>query len=584
MPNREPVASLLGGKYRILDRLGGGGLGDVYRGEHTSTARPVAVKILRPDLATEKALVSRFFQEAQAVNKIRHPNIVDILDAGMSEGTAFVAMECLSGEASSSALARLGKLSFQAVVAIGVEVLDALDAAHRAGVVHRDLKPENVFLHRPMADVPVTVKVLDFAADRLYAASSAGPRLHVPIAMGTTDYVSPEQAVGDAVTDGRTDIFSLAIVLFELLTGQRPFRAATAVATAYRVVHAPQPTFAEVGLPAHPMLEAIIGKALSKRPADRYATAADFARELLRAAPDPRRRAQALQEVLGDPASGTLPAHSPSTAPRPASSPPLSSAPPYHRSSVSALRISLSSRPPDFGSGFPPEATDARSSSVAPPPSESMRSSRPSSGRERATSAPPAMAGATNCHVRGHVLRAADHFILGAHGATVRDRILARLPARYSDDFRHGSITGVVLYDLDVFDAYAGAANAIVLGNEPNRWREIGRGSVEGELASLMRTMRTLSRSADEAALFRRCLAIWSRFTDFGAWTTDLKREGEVVVHVSDLGPAPLTLRQWLVGVVEQTLRHAGHTGTTVAMRAGEAPRTPELDLLIHLR
>ena len=185
------------------------------------------------------------------------------------------------------------------------------------------------------------------------------------------------------------------------------------------------------------------------------------------------------------------------------------------------------------------------------------------------------------CHVRGHVLRATDHFILGAHGAAVRDRILARLPARYSDDFRHGSITGVVLYDLDVFESYAAAANAIVLGNEVTRWREIGRGSVQGELSSLM---RTLSRSADEAALFRRCTAVWSRFADFGAWTTELKREGEAVVHVSDLGPAPLTLRQWLVGVVEQTLRSSGHTGTTVAMRAGDGPRTSELDLLIYLR
>jgi hypothetical protein len=179
------------------------------------------------------------------------------------------------------------------------------------------------------------------------------------------------------------------------------------------------------------------------------------------------------------------------------------------------------------------------------------------------------------------VLRAADHVILGVHGAAVRDRILARLPARYSDDFRHGSITGVVLYGLDVFEAYASAANAIVLGNEPNRWREIGRESVEGELASLM---RTVARSNDEASLFRRCNALWSRLTDFGVWTTELKRESEAVVHVSELGPAPLTLRQWLVGVVEQTLRRAGHTGTTVALRAGDNPRTSELDLLIYLR
>jgi serine/threonine-protein kinase len=577
MPNRETVTSLLGGKYRILDRLGGGGLGDVYRAEQTATGRPAAIKILRADLASETALIQRFFQEAQAVNKIRHPNIVDLLDAGTSEGVAFLAMECLSGEASSAALARLGRLSFQAVAAIGIEVLEALDAAHRAGVVHRDLKPDNVFLHRPMADVPVVVKVLDFGADRLYGSTSSTLRL--PLSLGTTDYVSPEQALGEPV-DGRTDIFSLAIVMFELLTGQRPFRAATAVATAYRVAHAAPPTFAEVGLPAHPMLESIIGKALSKRPADRYPTAADFARELLRTAPDARRRAQALQEVLGDPASGVLPTVRPSAPPGPTGSPSFAPGP-MHRSSVSALRMSLSSRPPDFGSSPGSDANDARSASTSPPASESLRSMRPGAGRERTTSLPPAMPAPAYCHVRGHVLRATDHYILGTHGAAVRDRILARLPARYSDDFRHGSITGVVLYDLDVFESYAAAASAIVLGSEVTRWREIGRGSAEGELSSLM---RTLSRSSDEAALFRRCHALWSRFLDFGTWTADVKREGEAVVHVSDIGPAPLPLRQWLVGVVEQTLRRAGHVGTTVSIRMGDSPRTSELDLLIYLR
>jgi hypothetical protein len=185
------------------------------------------------------------------------------------------------------------------------------------------------------------------------------------------------------------------------------------------------------------------------------------------------------------------------------------------------------------------------------------------------------------CHVRGHVLRATDHFILGVHGAAVRDRILARLPAVYSDDFRHGSLTGVVLYDLAVFEAYAAAANAVVLGNEPSRWREIGRGSVEGELSSLM---RPISRSSDEASLFRRCTTTWSRLLDFGSWNTDNRRQGEAVVHVSEFGAAPVALRQWLIGVVEQTLRHAGHSASTVAPRAGDVARTNELDLLVNLR
>ena len=178
-------------------------------------------------------------------------------------------------------------------------------------------------------------------------------------------------------------------------------------------------------------------------------------------------------------------------------------------------------------------------------------------------------------------MRATDHFIVGAHGTLFRDRILAQLLARYSDDFRHGSLTGVVLYDLAVFEAYAAAAGAVVLGHEPSTWREIGRGCVEGELASLM---RTLSQSSDEAALFRRCTTTWSRLTDFGTWTTEHKGEGEAVVQVSEFGQAPLTLRQWLIGVVEQTLRHAGHPGATVTSRPADASRSPDIDLAISLR
>jgi eukaryotic-like serine/threonine-protein kinase len=581
MSNKEPEASLLGGKYRILDRLGGGGLGDVYRGENTLTGRPVALKILRSDFVGDGVRASRYFQDAEAANKIRHPNIVDVLDAGIGESGPFIVMECLSGDSAAAALARLGRLSVEATIAIGLDVLDALDAAHRAGIVHRDLKPGNIFLHRPMSDVPVTVKLLDFGIARLLLSAGADPR-QTPVTFGTADYLSPEQALGERGTDGRSDLFSLAVVLFELLTGERPFRAATAVATAHRVVHAAQPSFAEVGSPAHPMLESILAKGLCKRRADRYATAADFARELFRVTPDLRTRAKALQDVLGNPASspsGTQPVdHGRAASPRRSSSPPYWSPP---RSSSSALRPSVSWRETErTPSGPPVEEREPGRASIPAPAPEATRSSGPPPRRESGTS-PPSFLAAQSCHVRGHVLRAADHFLLGVHGTLVRDRILAQLPARFSDDFRHGSITGVVLYDLAVFEAYAAAAGAVVLGYDPSTWREIGRGSVEGELASLM---RTLSRSSDEAALFRRCTTTWSRLTDFGTWNTEHRSEGEAVVQVSEFGAAPPALRQWLIGVVEQTLRHAGHPGAKVTSRPTDASRTPDLDLAISLR
>ncbi len=239
MPYREPVESLLGGKYRLLDRLGSGGLGEVYRADNTLTNRPVAIKVLRPEFAEDPSLVSRFFQEAQEVNKIRHPNIADVIDSGIADAGPFIVTECLSGDSVAAALARLGRLSVPATIAIGLEALDAFDAAHRAGILHRDLKPENIFLHRPTADVAVTIKLLDFGIARLLSSRSSMPRVNAPVAFGTADYLSPEQATGDRVMDGRSDLFSLATILFELITGDRPFRASSAVATAYRVVHAP---------------------------------------------------------------------------------------------------------------------------------------------------------------------------------------------------------------------------------------------------------------------------------------------------------------------------------------------------------
>src|SRR5258708_6516281 len=140
------AGTVISGKYKLTERLGGGGMGDVYRAEHQLAGRLVAIKLLRSELAGNPDVTRRFFQEAQAVNKIRHPNIVDVIDADFSPLGPYVVMECLEGLSLAAALARVGKLNLDTALAVILPMLDALDAAHRHAIVHRDLKPENLFV------------------------------------------------------------------------------------------------------------------------------------------------------------------------------------------------------------------------------------------------------------------------------------------------------------------------------------------------------------------------------------------------------------------------------------------------------
>jgi serine/threonine protein kinase len=299
-PNMEvrklDVGTLVAGKYRLQERLGGGGMGEVFRATHELAGRVVALKLLRHDYAGDADLTRRFFQEAQAVNKIRHPNIVDVFDAGLAEQGPYVAMEYLEGASLAQALSRVGRVNLPTALAVVLPMLDALDGAHRHGIVHRDLKPENVFL--VIVGDDVRVKLLDFGIAKVLDQPGTSPRTNTGVIFGTPDYLSPEQASGEGTLDGRSDVFAVGTVLFELLTGKRPFEAPTAVATAYRIVHAAPPTLLSLGISIPPRVQEVLDIALTKRPEDRYQTAAAFADSLAPLVPDAGARRRALRALL----------------------------------------------------------------------------------------------------------------------------------------------------------------------------------------------------------------------------------------------------------------------------------------------
>ncbi len=272
---------ILNGSFRILQKIGSGGMGAVYKAMELHNSRMVGVKILHPKLANRKDLVSRFGREARALSQLSHPNTVRVFLYGeLEDGALYIIMELLEGKNLNQTVRSEGPFPIARALPILIAACGALDEAHKAGIIHRDLKPENIFLvqNGELRDFP---KLLDFGLAKV------GERQMRPgsviltqegMVFGTPEFMSPEQAQGKTLAPA-SDVYSLAVILYEVLTGKLPFEAKSAMDyIQMHVTGKPIPLNQRVvGMSFPPLLEQVMDRALAKRDADRFASAADFA-------------------------------------------------------------------------------------------------------------------------------------------------------------------------------------------------------------------------------------------------------------------------------------------------------------------
>ncbi|HEY6036689.1 MAG TPA: protein kinase [Kofleriaceae bacterium] len=268
---------MLDGRYRVDSVLGKGGMGRVYKGEHTGIGRAVAIKVLHADLGRNKEAAARFQREALASGRLDHPNIVGVSDSGVLEdGCPYLVMEVLEGEELGKRLERDKRIPWPEAIEIMRGVLSGLRHAHERGVVHRDIKPDNVFLANK--DGEVVVKLLDFGIAKLYQGSSDDPATtRAGLTVGTPAYLSPEQAVGGEIKPA-TDLYSASVVFYEMLAGRPPFEDTDPLSIMTAHVSREPPTFAEVApdLKLPPGLERVVRHGLEKVSAERIQTANEY--------------------------------------------------------------------------------------------------------------------------------------------------------------------------------------------------------------------------------------------------------------------------------------------------------------------
>ncbi|HEV2750648.1 MAG TPA: protein kinase, partial [Gemmatimonadales bacterium] len=282
-PTEDLVGQVVADRYHVMKKLGEGGMGQVYLAEHVKMGRRSAIKVMNPSMVHDPEAVARFNREAANASRITHPNVCAIYDFGETpEGLIYLAMEFVEGEPLTDVLARDGVLPVGRAASIFLQVADALQAAHDLGIVHRDLKPDNIMLTRAR-DGSDVVKVVDFGIAKAVGGVSGGSGdsqkvTKTGLVVGTPEFMSPEQLSGDPL-DGRSDVYSLALVFFKMLTGKLPFEGTTVQDTMVKRLTDEPASLADARPDLHfpPGLQATLDSAFARRPVDRYQSAAKFA-------------------------------------------------------------------------------------------------------------------------------------------------------------------------------------------------------------------------------------------------------------------------------------------------------------------
>jgi hypothetical protein len=274
------IGTIVGDRYRIVEKIGAGGMANVYKGEHQLLRKGVAIKILLPQVAIDTDMASRFEAEAVAAARLDHPNCVGISDFGRTAGgQLYLVMELIDGHPLSDVLGGGLKLSWERAVEIARQLLRGLARAHELGIVHRDLKPANIMVSQRPAGYEVA-KIIDFGIAKMVSENAAAPRVETKAGtvFGTADFIAPERLAGKGENDPRSDLYSVGVALYEMVTGVRPFHTEDAYEIIKRAMsEAPLPpsqVVPDARIPAS--LEAIILRALEKEPGDRYSSAREF--------------------------------------------------------------------------------------------------------------------------------------------------------------------------------------------------------------------------------------------------------------------------------------------------------------------